>query len=251
MEGQFQTSFIPKRPLVQKTPGTPRRKVNFFLLIMIVILVTVVALAVAVFAYDIILKNKSQNYADKLSKTVAELQPNLITTLNRLDTRITSTKSLLNQHMSLSSFFAFLNNHTVQSIRFTSFTYTYTGSKVSVSMKGEASNFSAIAIQSNEFNRPENALNLRNPVFSSLALDKSGNVTFSFNADLDPSLYSYSKKVAAPNTAPTTPQPMPVILPPSTTTVPVAPLATTTVTTTTKTATTTKTTAKTTTVKKP
>lgn len=204
MDSQFQTSFIPKRPLIDKTPAKPPHARNIGTVIASIILVTVIALAAGVFAYNIYVNKRTDSLKTQLSQVVADLQPNLINNLSRLNDRIVSTNSLLAKHIALSGFFSFLGDTTLVNIRFSSFDYgTNSNSNLlTIKMIGQAKSFSDIALQAEKFADPQYAAYIKSPVFSNLGLDKSGNVTFSFSASIDPSTYLYSKTLSG-SAAPT------------------------------------------------
>jgi hypothetical protein len=209
MEGQFQTSFIPKQPIVQKTSGFRPRESNLVLRITVIILIATVAAAIGIFAYINYLQYSNDKLRSDLDVAIRNLQPSLITSIARLDTRIKSAKTLLDQHVALSNFFTLLNRATLTTVRFSSFHYTATGQKISVTMGGEAQNFAAIVLQAEEFSKKDYTSYISNPLFSNLNLDKSGNVTFNFTADLNPQSFLYKSKfntvIQAGDTGPTVP----------------------------------------------
>ncbi len=190
MDPQFQTTFIPKKNLVQST-GKPPHTTNFFTLMATIIMLTVIVVAGGMWGWKLYLKNHNTKLKTELDTNLKQFEPALISELSRLDTRIEASKTLLNQHVALSSFFDFLSDVTLPSVRFSSFKYAITGPKITVTMTGQAQSFGAVALQASEFLKPSNSAVVKNPLFSDLNLDTAGNVQFSFTGTLDPSKISY------------------------------------------------------------
>ncbi len=191
MDPKFQTSFIPKKPIAQSAGIKAPHTTNFFSLITIIIFVTVLAIAGAVWGYKSYLESSNAKLKTQLSASLKQFEPSLIAELSRLDSRIESTKTLLNQHIALSSFFDFLARVTIPSIRFSSFKYTLGAQKVVITMSGQAKSFAAVALQSGEMLKPQNLNYIRNPLFSNLNVDLNGNVLFDFSGSVDLSQISY------------------------------------------------------------
>ncbi len=198
MENKFQTSFIPQKPLTQ-TFSQPPRTTNFFTLVSTIIFITVLALCGGVFGYQKYLQNQNAGFADQLRKITAEFQPSFLAEMTRLDNRLVSTKTLLSNHLAVSTFFDFLSKNTLKNVRFSSFSYVSDGTKITVSMKGQANGFAAVALQSMAFGTADNLKVLRNPTIGDLNLDASGNVSFGFATYIQPNSMLYrSALVPAP-----------------------------------------------------
>ena len=107
----------------------------------------------------------------------------------RLDSRLTSAKSLLTSHIALSPLFDILGKSTLKrSVRFKTLDVSVGDGKVSLVMKGQATGFTAIALQSDSFGKDKR---LQSPLLSDLALDQTGAVSFTFTATIDPSTLAY------------------------------------------------------------
>src|SRR5690606_6243391 len=132
------------------------------------------------------------NMAIELEAKRAEIEEETVAEILRRNNRLISAGSLINSHTALSPFFAFLEASTLGSVRFSDFHFEFVERAPLVSMRGEAESYSALALQADVLNKSSN---FRNPVFSNIALDESGNVTFSFEAELDPALISYRRAV--------------------------------------------------------
>lgn len=203
MENKFQTSFIPKKPLTQGF-SRPARTTNFFSLITTVIFVTVLALCGGVWGYQNYLKTQNQKAVEEIQAITAQFQPSLLAELMRLDNRLTTTKTLLANHLAVSTFFDFLGKHTLKNVRFASFSYTVADSRISVAMKGQAVGFAAVALQAQAFNTQEVLQYFKSPTISDFGLDSSGNVSFGFGTFIQPNAMLY-RNVVTPLAVPSVP----------------------------------------------
>jgi hypothetical protein len=207
MEPKFQSSFIPKGPLattgtVTKTSRVSGRSILGTLAILIFTLAILASLGV--FGYEWYLKADIRKMGDSLVGARTSLEPEVIEKISSLDERIVSTKRLLNSHIVLSPLFEFLENSTVRAVRFTSFDYNSIDGRLSLSIKGEARGYSALALQSEILNASPY---LKDIVFADLSLNNQGMVNFAFKASVDPSIISFNKgaEPIAPTASTTTP----------------------------------------------
>lgn len=199
---QPHASFIPKQPLASPTPsGYTRRNVSIVTLIAAIVFIGAVALAGGVFLYKQYLTQSLDNKKVSLERARAAFEPALIQELHRLDQRIEHSKDLLANHTAFSSFFDLLSSATLQNVQFKSLNLlTGPDGKVSIQMNGLARSYASVALQSDAFNK---AKGVREPIFSALNLDSTGNVTFTINAVLDPALFKYASLVAGSNNSST------------------------------------------------
>jgi hypothetical protein len=200
MEGKFQTSFIPKKTVSsQPGPGPgiakPVRTTNFFNLIITIIFVTILILTGIVYGYQYYLKKEVTKVEDELTQKLDTLRRENVIELARFDSRLTSAKNLMAQHVAVTEFFTFLSKVTSQSVRFTTFRYSVADQKLTLSMSGEARGFAVLADQADEFAKTETQEYIKGATISNYTLDKSGNVNFSFNATVDPSKILYKDTV--------------------------------------------------------
>jgi hypothetical protein len=193
MESHFQTSFIPKKPVMATSPSRSKAPINLFSLIATIFFIAALALSGGVFFYKgLIIKQIEENKA-ALEAAKTAYDPEAIQELIRLDSRLEAGKNLLNSHVAVTPLFNFLSSVTLKSIRFKDFTFTYLASdKIQVAMKGQAQNYTSIALQSDLFNEQKN---LKNTSFGDLALDPSGSITFSVSTTIDPGLTSYASTI--------------------------------------------------------
>jgi hypothetical protein len=182
---QAQSSFIPKKP----TAGGISRSGGLIPYIANIIFVLALVASVLVFAYSKYLDNQISKMSESLTVARQALEPDLINQLASSDKRIIAGNELILNHKSLSGFFDLLESITLKNLRFTSFAYSPgTGGAATVTLKGQAQTYGALALQAKIFGQDENFIN---PMFSNLDLDDKGNVIFTFKSDLNPKAISY------------------------------------------------------------
>lgn len=214
MEPKVQTSFIPKKSLAES--AAPRsRGVSILMLLGVAVFLITILLAGGVFLYERFLEGSIESKDASLQKARAAFEPALIEDLKRMSARMSLARGVLNSHLAPSTIFTLLEEATLRTVRFRTFTYTLVGEKASIAMHGEARSFGDVAIQSDTF---ANTRRLRDPIFSNLNLDSNGNITFNFAGTVDPGLILYRNQTlssappSVPAAAPTpiqTPAPSP------------------------------------------
>ncbi|MEI7709600.1 MAG: hypothetical protein WCI76_02705 [bacterium] len=198
MEPNFQTSFIPKKPIVEERT-TNARPVGIFSIISIFILVAVSIASAGLFFYTGILHQKISKMEDELISDKNSFEPSKISELQLLDKRLHASSEVLAQHITVSPIFTALSAITMKSVRFTQFNYdlaTDKDKKIVVKMKGIAVGYSSIALQSDLFSSKDEGKNFIDPVFSNLTLDDKGNVIFDLEFAVDPKFVDYKATLA-------------------------------------------------------
>jgi|SRR3990167_7433030 len=204
MNPQAPASFIPKKPLTAEA----RRRGGFggllFLLAFLIFLASLIA-GGATFLYKQYLQSAIASKDESLKRAEAAYDAGVIQDLTRLDARIGEAKSLMDNHVAASAFFSFLSGVTLESVQFTALTYDLTGDgSAEIKLSGQGRNFSAVALQSDQFNTSRV---LKNVVFSDIKVGLQGVVTFSVSATVDPTLLLYRKTLATPAAATAEPPP--------------------------------------------
>ncbi len=194
MDTKFQTSFIPKKPLVD-TSGRPySRPVSVFLVVAIIIFILSLGSALGVFVYKKVLIGRIANMDADLVKAKNAFEPSFLDNINKLNKRIESSKKIMDSHSAVSPLFDLFENKTLATIKFDSMNYELKDDgTASLSIAGQGKNFSSIALQSDVFGQDKN---IKSPVFSDLNPDLRGNIVFKFSASLDSSLISYKNAYA-------------------------------------------------------
>lgn len=191
MDPSLQASFIPKKPLTE-----PRGRHGFsglVLLIAVLLFVASIAAAGGAFAYQGLLQKSLQGKKDSLVKYQEAFDLPSIQALVRFDSRINEAKAVLAKHIAPSTIFFFLSQQTLEKVQLTDFTYDLgSGSAASVSLSGVADSFSTVALQSDQFGASKV---LKDIIFSDIAVEEGGRVSFRVDAKVDLSLLLYSKNL--------------------------------------------------------
>ncbi len=198
METKFQTSFIPKTTLDPIANGNTRKPIGFFSFITSIIFFITVLVAGGAFGWHKYLESSKSKIKSDLERNVKSFEPQTLDEYVRLNNRIDSAKVLLSSHVAVSYIFDFLQEQTIQSVRFTDFKYeTGADGVATLSMNGQAKSYNAVAYQAEVFGK-ERAL--KTPLFSNLDLDTFGNVIFNFSTKIDPGFITYTRKATTDST---------------------------------------------------
>jgi len=185
------SSFIPK----QETPASYRRKASsegIFFIVAILILIVAISSWGGLMFYEYKLsddKAEKDTLLVQKGSEVFEIEKDLISDLQKLDTQLTSVGALLLRHTTLTPLFVFLEDNTLTtSVRFSSMSYSLENDGAHINLSGEAKDYSSLAYQEDVFEK--NPL-VRNWVFGDYNLADNGNVNFSLGLILDPAVISY------------------------------------------------------------
>ncbi len=193
MDPKLQTSFIPKKALTDG--GVVGSGVNLVSLIVSFIFIVTIAGAAGLYFYSKVLDTKVANETKTLQENEDRLELTTLEQYIRLDDRIEAAKEILRNHVAVTPIFDTLQKTVLQSVQFSNLNLTFGGKdKIVLAMKGQTLNYSSIAFQSDIISKDENGL-IKDPIFSDLNLDASGNVSFSFTATLDPTLILYERNL--------------------------------------------------------
>lgn len=203
MDGNFQASFIPKKPLVPTQGAQSHTHVSIFSILSVLIFIVSIVAAVGVVLWVRILEQSVEESKVTLQRSRESFDPRLIDELKRVNTRIDVAKELMQKHLAISNFFDVIESFTLRSVRFSNFSYIFEPdtNNILLSMNGEAESFSAIALQSDVLGKTKS---LVNPILSNLAQTEKGRITFTLNATVPPSILLYKDTVvgAASTTTP-------------------------------------------------
>jgi hypothetical protein len=197
METKFQTSFIPKKPIVAERTIAP--KLSLFLLVSIIVFLVALGLAGWVFLEKNFLIQKINVDKQTIEANKGSFETDTIESMIRLDSRIKVANLLLKNHTALSPLFAFLEDRTLKDVRFKSFHFSYSGSvsggtnMAKIEMNGQAKDFKTVASEADEFGKTDYRAIISAPVFSDLNLTQDGSVSFSFVSSVFPDFISYAK----------------------------------------------------------
>lgn len=194
MEPNFQTSFIPKKPMIEERV-VQSNPIGFFAIISFFVFFTVLLASGGLYFYKISLEKKLVAMDQALVLAKNRFEPAKITQLQLLDERLDASSELLSKHVSVSPIFKALQAITMKTIRYTKFSYdlnTEKDTKVSVKMSGVAVGYRSVALQSDLFTANKYFID---PAFSNLSLDDKGNVIFDLEFLVDPKFVDYRESI--------------------------------------------------------
>jgi hypothetical protein len=196
MEPKFQTSFIPKKPIVtgQNTGVSMVHETNIFSIVATILFIVTLLSAGGLFAYKSVLTKQITVADDAILQAQSDLQTDTIKELVDANSRIMASKNILDKHVVVSKILALLNQLTVKRMRYSSLSYENKNNLPTVAMEAEVQTYNALAEQQVIFSENEF---VKSPQFSDFNLSDNGNVLVNFVATIDPMLISYKKAVEA------------------------------------------------------
>jgi len=206
VEQNFQTSFIPKKPMIEERAAVTR-SVGFFLVISIFVLFTLLLVSGGFYFYKTVLVKNIASMGNDLSLAKNRFEPERLGELQVLDKRLKAGAEVLNNHIAISPIFEALEAITMKTVRFTKFDYSLGDEKnavAKVKLNGVAVGYRSVALQSDLFAENEYFID---PVFSNLALDNSGNVLFELEFSVDSTFIDYKEILKRAENAPVVPEP--------------------------------------------
>ena len=188
----FQTSFIPKKPLAEERVAAPR-STSLLSFVATLVFFGALASAAGMYFYESSLTKSITSENAQLTAARNAFEPSLITTLQTLDRRITDASALLNNHVAVSPIFAALQTDTLKSIQFTKFSYLTPmdpTAPITIKMSGRARDYASIALESDQLATNKD---IHNSIFSILVLDPTtGTVAFDLVFTVDPELVKFT-----------------------------------------------------------
>jgi len=205
MENSFQTSFIPKKPIVGNpvSNGIRSSSVSLFTVISVVILIVVGVSAGGLFLYKNYLTSQEEVLSSSIIKARGNFDKDTITDLETFDKRSSAARTVLKNHIVLSPMFKLIGDLTIPQVQYTKFDHQTTDKGFTVRMSGIARDYRSVALQADVFNSAKGR-SFKNVVFSNLTKDKTNYVLFDVTFDVDPSLLSYQNNIAVSPASTTT-----------------------------------------------
>ncbi len=186
---EFKTSFIPKKPITQAQGKKPQKGVNLILFTSLILFLATLLVAGGVFVYQSLLERQERSLALSIERAREAIEPELVDSLKRIDSRIEATRQILDGHLVISTVFNLLGQLTLESVSFDGLLFSIEpNGKIILKLSGVSRDYSAVALQSVIFG--ENRF-IENSIFSNLHLNPQGNVLFNFSANINDRLVSY------------------------------------------------------------
>jgi hypothetical protein len=219
MDTKFQTSFIPKKPILmdQKVTHHSGGTSVFMFISTIIFIISIAGAGFSIVWKDILLK-RQQVYIADLKEAENRFDIATIQKLKVASIKIDTATELLKNHLAVSEVFEIISKLTTDGIRFTSFEFspssvgtdgtTNNSGGTSIIMRGVGNSFSAIAWQSDVFTKSSkfgtNKV-LKNPILSDLKLDPmNGSVEFRLTASIGVQDINYEKILVGDVSTPAT-----------------------------------------------
>jgi hypothetical protein len=194
MEPKFQTSFIPKKIAEDDSRNrvSISAETNIFTLAATVVFVVISLLYGGLFFYKgVIIKQVEKARQDLISASDA-IQPDKIQEIIDNNTRINNSLEILDKHLATSRLMMFLSDSTIKKLKFNEFLYQNKDGVASVIIDSEVQTYNAFAYQQEVLAKSEY---VKNPTFSNIGLDSTGNIKFQFTSTIDSGLLSYKKSI--------------------------------------------------------
>ena len=207
METRFQTSFIPRKPLVpassSMSPAPHHHTISgLFVSIATALLVISLLSVVGAYLWKSYLTSAQASYRTELTAREQQFNVQLIQQLESASVQINLAKQVLADHVAASQVFPIIGDLTAENVRFMSLDFTGPAtpqgdSKITLSGSGQS--LSAVAFQSDVLGMlSQYGLSniVKNPILSDPAQNEDGSVGFNFSATVDPSALTYEKVAA-------------------------------------------------------
>lgn len=193
-QGQFTTTFIPKKPLAEVAPrssGPVSRPVGFLSSISLVVFFITALLAGGVYFLKGYQEKNLAVLNESIKKIEKTFEPELVTELQALDRQLKNGSILVKNHTVVSPIFDLLESATLKSVKFTKFDVVFDDVKgVQVKMSGEADGYRSIAQQSDVFGANSY---LKDAIFSNFFLNPKGQVSFDLSFGVRPDFVDFEK----------------------------------------------------------
>ena len=181
MEVKMQTSFIPKKPIIESS--SEGSGVSLFLLLSIIAFIVAVAMAGGVWLWQKSLVSQIEKDKIDLAAVKDSYEEGTINPLIRLNDRIEESKLLLSRHIAITPVFIFLEKNIIQNVQLKSLKFAYIdNTKINIELSGIAKDYDALSRQSDAFGAPHLRDYISEPVISDFNLNPDSTVSFSFKA---------------------------------------------------------------------
>lgn len=194
MENTFQTSFIPKKPIILMNNTRRSMPIGVFPILATLILVLTILCSIGLFFYKGYLNKQKESLSISLVSIKDSFEEGTIENLESFEKRINAAKDVLASHVVLTPLFNLLGETTIPSIQYTKFEHEIKENGFYVKIIGISRDYRSIALQADVFNG-EKGRYFKNVIFSNLTKNIDNSITFNLEFNVDPSLLSYEKDI--------------------------------------------------------
>lgn len=187
-------SFIPKQSLAREG-GNKKRPVSLFMAISIGLLVLSAGAYGGLYYYAYTLTQDNAAKEQQLVNLRNEIDRSTLQKAQRIEARLKGAETLVEQHVALSSVFAFLEEHVLSNVQLTSFSFAREqkkegeGSALSLMVDGKAPDFASVISLRRSFLDPSGIFT--DGKLQGVSLGDFGEVNFTFRGTVDPSDITY------------------------------------------------------------
>ncbi len=203
MEPKFQTSFIPKKPVVGSVSSTlprlaPQPK-SIFMTLGVLFFVLSLLSAAGAYGWKLYLVKAQKDFQVDLANREKQFNIVEIEQLKKINYQIDTANRLLKSHLSASQVFDIISKFTIEKVRFLSLELdNKSEGSIHISLSGEGTNLFALAFQSQVLGNLDQ-YNLRgylkNPIMSDPTKQLDGTYSFNFQAEIDRAILSYMNSI--------------------------------------------------------
>lgn len=188
MAPNFQSSFIPRE---SSTNGVFKKKETGLIGALVVFLfVTSIVASAGLFFYKSIIKGDIDKLKLQITEAEAKVDRETINQMSQFSKKLNLARSIVSKHQVISGFLDTLASSTISAVQFDNFSYSSSNQNgLSVSLKGRATSYSAIALQEHIFSQDKN---FQSVSFSGLSLTADGMVAFDLNILVDAKITAYA-----------------------------------------------------------
>jgi len=199
----FKTTFIPQKPIIPDQRMAHRHTIDPFTFAAWVFFALAILGTGAIYGYKLLLIENIESRQTEIKEIKESINPTLVKDLKRTDALLKTAEQLLNNHITLAPFFKYLEEKTLQGVRFTSLDYQMLPSGIlSLRLGGEALDYAAVALQSDIFGKDRKIID---PIFSDFSLTQRGTVQFTINTQLDKDFLLYRNMIEQADSSPEVP----------------------------------------------
>ena len=194
MEQNFETSFIPKKPVVNQEKKV-KQPIGLFTVIAILAFATVALSYGGLYFYKKNLADQIVEKSEQIRLAEGSFETSRIYELQVLGRRLSAAREILDKHIAVTPIFQELSLITRKRVAYLDFNYEFKleeGGDIVIKMKGIADGYSEVALQADLFDQNEN---FKEPIFSNLALDERGSVLFDLEFVVDPVFVDYRQMI--------------------------------------------------------
>lgn len=195
------TSFVPRTASAVQSSHIRTEFGGALAFFSYAVLAIVFLLALGVFFYGRILAAEIATKNSVLAKAEAAIDEVTVQGFVKLRDRLSSSQTLLNNHLAFSGFFSALGSIVPGTLRFSGLHLTIDSTGiVKVDGSGVSRSFNSLAVASKAF---ADDGRIKNVIFSKIRIEQGGFVSFGFSATLSPELVAYSVGSSEQATDPT------------------------------------------------